>query len=546
MLRKIFNEKARSITSAAIIIGGASLASRLLGVIRDRVLASQFGVGDYLDVYYAAFRIPDMVFNLIVIGALSAGFIPLFSDFLEIEKEKAWRFAQTVLSVLVVVLLVVCGLLALGAPWLMKYITPGFSPEKLEMVVQLTRIMFLSPLILGVSSFFGGILQSFKRFFVYSLAPIMYNIGIIIGALVFVQWWGMYGLALGVILGALFHLAIQIPTAYYLGFRFEYVWNPFDAQMRELVRIMIPRTLGLAVAEINFIVMTIVATMLAAGSLTIFNFAFNIQSFPLGVFGISFAIAAFPTLCEYARSDKDRFRESFSNTVRQVLFFIVPIALLFLILRAQIVRVILGGGLFDWSATTTTAFVLGVFTLSLVPQALIPLFARGFFAYKDSKTPLLVAFVGALITSIGAYFLSQPLVLGGYEIMFGVGGVALAYTVASYVQLGLLWVFLHYKVQGIGTLRIMTSFAKIGSASVVMGFVTQFMKFGVEPFFGTQTFVGIFLQGFLSGIVGLGMFVLVGLFLEMEELTTVIGSLKKRLFVKKEFLGEEGIDSTVE
>lgn len=546
MLRKIFNEKARSITSAAIIIGGASLASRVLGVIRDRVLASQFGVGDYLDVYYAAFRIPDMVFNLIVVGALSAGFIPLFSDFLEVEKEKAWKFAQTVLSVLVVALLIVCGVLALSAPWLMKYITPGFSPDKIDMVVQLTRIMFLSPLILGVSSFFGGILQSFKRFFVYSLAPIAYNIGIIIGALVFVQWWGMYGLAFGVILGALFHLAIQIPTAYYLGFRFAYVWNPFDAQLRELVRIMIPRTLGLAVAEINFVVMTIVATMLAAGSLTIFNFAFNIQSFPLGVFGISFAIAAFPTLCEYARKDTERFRESFSNTVRQILFFIIPIALLFLILRAQIVRVILGGGLFDWSATTTTAFVLGVFTLSLVPQALIPLFARGFFAYKDSKTPLFVAFVGALITSVGAYIFSQPLVFAGYTLILGVGGVALAYTLASYVQLGLLWIGLHYKVHGIGTVRIMKSFAKIGSASVVMGFVTQFMKFGVEPFFGTQTFWGIFLQGFLSGIVGLGMFVLVGLLLEMEELTTFIGSLKRRLFVKKEFLGEEGIDSTVE
>lgn len=524
----------------------ASLASRLLGVIRDRVLASQFGVSDALDVYYAAFRIPDMVFNLIVLGALSAGFIPLFSDLIDENKDRAWKFANNVLSILAVSLIVVCLILAFVAPWLMKLITPGFDAQKIDQVVVLTRIMFLSPVLLGISSFFGGILQSFKRFFVYSLAPILYNIGIIFGALVFTQFWGLYGLAYGVIFGAFLHLLIQIPTAMYLGFRFEPVWKPFDKDFKQLVKIMVPRTLSLGIVQVNFIVITLLATLLASGSLTIFNFAFNIQSFPLGIFGISFAIAAFPTLCEYAKKDKEQFKVSFSNTARQIMFFVIPITALFIILRAQIVRVILGGGLFDWPSTIATADALALFSFSLVAQALIPLFTRGFFAFKDSMTPFVIAVISMLLNIGLAVYLTQPVIVLGYVFDLGVSGLALAYTVSSFIQIMLLWILLKVKVGSLHEGEIFVSFVKILFATLIMGVVTQFMKYGVEPFFGTRTFIGIFMQGLISGLVGIGIFVLVGILIGMEELATFIASLKKRLFKKKEFLGEEGIDVTVD
>jgi putative peptidoglycan lipid II flippase len=548
MIRKILNGQAKTITSAAVIIGAASLTSRLLGVIRDRVLASEFGVGDALDAYYAAFRLPDTVFNLIVLGALSAGFIPIFSDLIDENKEKAWRFANNVLCILIVTLLVVCGILAIFTPWCMQFIAPGFEGEKYELTVLLTRIMFISPFLLGISSLFGGILQSFKRFFVYSLAPIFYNLGIIFGALVFTQFWGVSGLAVGVVLGALLHLLIQLPTAEYLGFRYMPYCKLRDPHMKHLFKIMIPRMLSLGVTQINLIVMTIIATLMAAGSLTIFNFATNLSQFPIGIFGISFAIAAFPTLCELARKkDTQDFVESFSNTIRQILFFIIPISALFIILRAQIVRVILGGGLFDWPATIATADALAVFSLSLFAQALIPLYVRAFFAYKNSHTPLYVGLVSVIVNiGLAYHFFTSSYSLFGYPV-HSVTGLAMAFSISMILNFVLLWALLRIKLGSLNDGKVIWSTAKIVFATLIMGMVTQFMKFGVEPFFGTRTFVGVLLQGVISGLVGIAVFVVVGLLINMQELTTFIASLKTRLIRQKSGLGEEeGIDSTVD
>ncbi len=229
MIRRIFSGKINSITIAAFLVAFSSLISRFLGIFRDRILAGEFGAGDTLDVYYAAFRIPDLIFNLLVLGALSAGFIPVLSLLIKKSKEKknyednkkAWGFTNNLLNILGLSLLIVSVLGIFFAPALMKLVAPGFSPEKQKLTADLTRIMFLSPIFLGVSSILGGILQTFKRFFVYSLAPIVYNIGIIIGALYFVPLWGIHGLAWGVVLGAFMHMFIQLPMALKLGFRYR-------------------------------------------------------------------------------------------------------------------------------------------------------------------------------------------------------------------------------------------------------------------------------------------------------------------------------------
>jgi len=383
MVFKFFHGKSQSITSAAALIGAASLASRLLGVIRDRVLASEFGVGNTLDAYYAAFRIPDTVFNLIVLGALSAAFIPVFSDIYESNKERAWLLANNVLNILVVSLGILCAILYIFAPWLTQWLTPGFDSEKLNLTISLTRVMLISPFILGISSLFGGVLQTFKRFFVYSLAPIAYNLGIIFGVLVLVPLWGTIGLAYGVLFGALLHLLIQLPTAEFLGFRYKFIIQPRMAEFRQIMKLTLPRTMGLAVSQVNLVILTVIASTLPIGSLAIFNLANNLQNFPIGIFGISFAIAAFPSLCDFARKNNKDFVESFSATLRQVLFFIIPVAALFIILRAQIVRVVLGGGLFDWPATTATAQALAYFAAAMVAQSIIPLYVRAFFCLQE-------------------------------------------------------------------------------------------------------------------------------------------------------------------
>ncbi len=547
MIKRLLNGQTKTITSAAIIIGAASLASRFLGVIRDRILAGEFGAGNVLDAYYAAFRVPDLVFNLLVLGALSAGFIPIFTQYLQRgDKDKAWHLANQVLNVLLIALFIVCGILFIFTPQLMKLITPGFEGEKLVMTVNLTRIMFLSPILLGLSSVFGGILQSFKRFLVYSLAPILYNVGIIIGALVFVKFWGVYGLAWGVVLGALMHLLIQVPTSVYLGFHYQLILNLKNSGLRKIGKIMVPRTLTLGITQLNLLVITIIASTLAAGSLAVFNLANNLQLFPVGIFGISFAIAAFPTLSALAlREDKKDFIHSFSNTTRQILFFIIPASALFLVLRAQIVRVILGTGNFTWQDTILTMECLAMFSFSLFAQALIPLLLRGFYAFQRAVKPFIIGIFTIGANVVLSLILTKPFTIFGHYFDLGVIGLALAFSLANIFNFIILWLFLRIITGNLDERRIIWSVLKIVVATLAMAIVTQFMKYGIEPYFGTQTFVGIFLQGLIAGLVGIAVFIVVGCLLKSQEMFTFLDSIKKRVFKQKENYPKMGIDEDV-
>jgi len=527
MLKKILNGESKTITSAAVIIAAAHLASRVLGLVRDRILAGEFGAGESLDIYYAAFRIPDLVFNLIVMGALSAGFIPIFTKYLSKIKrnEKAWTLANNVLSVGLLIMVIVSLILMIFAPQIVPLITPGFNPEQMAKTIDLTRLMFLSPLLLGISSLFGGILQSFRRFFVYSLAPILYNVGIIIGALFFVDIWGLRGLAYGVILGALMHLLVQVPTCIHLGFKFKFVFDLTSQGLRKIGKMMIPRTLGLAIAQINLVVITIIASTLEQGSITVFNFANNLQFFAVGFFGISFAVAAFPTLSELAGKKKnERFIKTFSSTTREILFFIIPMTVIFLTLRAQIVRAVLGSGRFDWHDTILTFQTLGFFSLSLFAQALIPLLARSFFAFHNTVTPFVMGLISALLNVVLCLMLSPA---------YGVAGLALAFSISSIVNLVLLWTALRFKLGNLDDWRIIASVAKISAAALIMGIVIQGMKYLIGPITGTTTLLGILGQTLAALIAGAISFTAMGLWFNSPELHTFLASVKKKLLRKK-------------
>jgi putative peptidoglycan lipid II flippase len=521
MIKRIFNSKINSITSAAIIVAAASLASRFLGIFRDRILASEFGAGNVLDMYYAAFRVPDLVFNLLVLGALSAGFIPIFTQlcqsrvsfhFLCFGKKKcqdeAWYVANVVLNVLGVSLIVLSAIFVFFAPELMRLITPGFNGEKLATTVALTRIMFVAPFLLGLSSVIGGILQSFKRFFVYSLAPIMYNIGIIIGALYFVPLWGVYGLAYGVVLGALLHLIVQVPAAFSLGYRWQPVLTLKHPRVREIIRMMVPRTLSLAITQINLVVTTIIASTLAVGSLAVFNLANNLQSFPVGIFGISFAIAAFPTLAGYAAS-RELLIKNFSRVLRQIIFFILPATVLLLTLRAQIIRVILGAGAFGWEDTILTINTLTYFALSLFAQATLPLLVRMFYVQKNSKTPFVIGLIAAVVNIVLSWYFSRH---------FGVAGLALAFSIANIVNFALLWLMLKVDLGELDEWRILYATLKISFASIGAGLAVQVVKIAVEPYIDMTRFWGVFTQGFSAGVTGIIVFVLLAWLARSEEL----------------------------
>ncbi len=527
MFSKLFNNQSKTITAAAIIIGAASLLSRLLGLLRDRVLAGEFGAGAELDMYYAAFRIPDMIFNLLVLGALSAGFIPIFTTYLR-NKNKAWELANITLNAIILGLMIISALMIFLAPWILKIITPGFSQEKLEITTTLTRIMFLSPIFLGASGIFAGILQSFKRFFIYSIAPILYNIGIIIGALFFVPIVGVYGLAWGVVFGAFIHMVIQFFAVIPLGYRYRLILDLNNSGFKKILVMMVPRTLGLITSQINFLIVTIIGSTLATGSITVFNLANNIQSFPLGIFGVSFAIAAFPTLSELTGKKKE-FIKVFSLTIRQVLFFIIPASSLLIILRAQIVRVILGSGRFGWKDTFLTFETLFFFSISLFAQALILVIIRAFYAQEDSKTPFYTGLISAFANIILSIILVEPL---------GVAGLALSFSLANILNFTLLALLLHYKLGKFDGEKIIISSIKIVIATFLLSITSQAIKYPIESVMGLETFIGVALQVMAATLGGIIVYIASCWLMKSEELNIFINSLRKKFLKNPEIANE--------
>lgn len=525
---KIINgeSSSTSITGAAFLIAAMGLASRVLGLVRDRVLASKFGAGDVMDAYYSAFKIPDLIFNLLIVGALSAAFVPVFTSLISKDKEKeAWKLANAVLSMGLIALAILAGSLFLFAPGVVQLMTFGFNEEKQALVTTLTRIMLLSPIILGVSGIIGGVLNSFKKFFYYSLAPLFYNVGIIIGAVFFTQYWGPVGLAFGVVLGAGLHLLVQVPEVIRCGFHFKFQLDWKDANFRKVGRLMIPRTMGLAVTQINLLVVTVLASTLKSGSLAIFNFANNLQSVPLGLIGIPFAIAAFPTLSSlWAQEKKDEFVENFSRTFRRIMFFIIPFSVIFIVLRAQIVRVVLGSGNFDWEDTILTFQALAIFSLSLFAQCLIPLLARSFYALHNTRIPFFVGIFSEIVNLGLAIILIRQ-----YEIQ----GLIWAFSISSIVNMLLLLIILHKKVGDLGEKQIISSVWKIIFATLVAAVATQCMKWVVNLLVDMHTFLGVFIQLSASAAAGILIFVLFGKALDIKELQHFILVIRKRVFKTK-------------
>ncbi|USN53856.1 MAG: murein biosynthesis integral membrane protein MurJ [Candidatus Nomurabacteria bacterium] len=513
-----------SLTGGALLIAAASLVSKVLGFVRDRLLAAQFGAGDTLDAYYAAFKLPDLIFNVLVLGALSAAFIPVFIERwqkcqTEEEKQQAWHIANSVLNILLIILAVLSVLLILFAPWLVPFLAPGFPEEKMRLTVQLTQIMLGSILFFGVSNVFSGLLNAFRRFAAYAMAPIFYNVGIIVGITAFYSWWGIPGLAWGVVLGAALHMLVQIPAVFHTGYRYSTALDMRDPAVKKIMRLILPRTLGLAVNQLNNVVITIIGSTLAAGSVAIFNFANNLQSFPIGLVGVSLAVAAFPYFSEaFSQQDKEKFVTHFSITLRRIVFFIVPAAVLILLLRAHIVRVVLGAGEFDWEATYLTAQTLGYFAVSLVAQSLLPMLARSFYADQDTSTPVKIAVVSLLVNVALSIWLAPQ---------HGILGLAAAFSVANVVNMLLLLAVLRVRHGNLDDERIIRSTINILLASAVMALVTWISLRAFLPGINNRTFIGIFLQGAIAGSIGILVYLGIAITFRFDEVHLVTTRLQR-------------------
>lgn len=529
---KLWNGETNGLTAAAFIIGAASFASRAIGVLRDRVLASAFGAGGDLDVYYAAFRLPDLLYTLLILGALSAGFIPVFAEYLETRpKEEAWQLAERTLSVIGATMLVICAGLFVFAPALVPLTVPGFDADHAAATVGLTRIMALSPLLFGISAVMGGVLQATRRFLAFALAPVLYNLGIIFGAVVLAPNMGVTGLAWGVVLGAFLHLVTQASVVLRLGLRRIPRPSFKTPGIRRILWLMAPRTAGLAVTQVNMVILLALASVLPMGSIAVFHLANNLQAFPIGIFGVSFAVAAFPSMARAAGSKReDEFRDTLAAAIRKIFFLMLPASVLFILLRAQIVRLALGAGLFGWTDTIRTADVLGIFAASMLVQGLVPLFARAFYALQDTWTPLIAGLLSEAFNLLLALYLREPL---------GIAGLATAFSAAAYLNLILLWWLLAYKKGSFGRGVILLSGAKSVAASVALFGFGWLARQGIGTIFPLRTFWQVAFQAGGTLVVGGAAFIAVAVLLRSEELEELTRAVKVRLLKKAVVVGAE-------
>ncbi|MFH1656886.1 MAG: murein biosynthesis integral membrane protein MurJ [bacterium] len=539
MIKRFLNSQTKTIAGSAGILAISALLSRFLGLIRDRLLAGHFGAGEELDIYFASFQVPDLIYNVLFTGSIVVSFLPLFSEYYLKDKEEGWRMTNQILNVFIFLLGAISLAFFFLMPWIVKWLVPGFSPANQAEVIFLSRIMFLSPFFLGLSSIFSGVLQYFNRFLVYAAAPILYNLGIILGILFLAPSLGILGVAAGVVLGAFGHMIIQVPAAISCGFNYRFLLDFNYPAVKRIFVLAVPRTIAAATSQINFIIITMIASTLAAGSLAIFNFSNNLRYFPIGLIGISLATASFPSLSKnWAGNRKQDFISGFSSIFRQILFWIIPVSILLYVLRAQFIRIILGTGEFGWLETRLTAACLGIYCFGIFSQALIPMILRAFFSLQDTKTPTVIAvasiFLNIILSLSFVNLLSFPNRLADFVKMIlkledieniAVVGLPLAFTLAMFFQFIFLLIFLYKKIGDFEIKKITNSFVKILIAGILMVPVAYAFLYFSASFLDTKTFWGIFLQATIAGTLGMLAYLFISFFLKSSELATAQASI---------------------
>jgi len=552
---KIFTREYSNITQAALVLGIFALLSQVLGLFRDRFLASFVGPGGQLDAYYAAFQIPDLIFISVASLASVTVIVPFILERMPDGQNingKAKKFVNDIFTVFFSVIVFVSVIVFFLMPKIAPLVTPGFSTELQALVIDLSRIMLLSPILLGLSNLFGAITQLFQKFFIYALSPIFYNLGIILGIVFLYPHFGIQGVAYGVIFGALMHFLIQAFASIGSGFTPRFSRKVDFQSIKRVVLVSLPRTLGISLNHIALLGIIAMASFLHSGSISIFKLSINLQSVPLALIGLSYAVAAFPAMTKsFTIGDIEKFKIHLKRTARAIIFWALPVSFLFIVLRAQIVRVILGSPEFSWDNTRLVAAALAIFSISVMAQSLISLFARAYYAAGNTKKPLAINFVSS-ISIIGFAFLfvymfkSMPLFQVAFENFFKVSGIVgtevlmlpLAYSCGTIVNFILFWLavkkdFLKREA------FIMKTFLQVILASAVMGVVSYLFLNILSPVFGTITFWGIFLQGFISGVVGIVAGVIVLRLLKNEELRDLTRALRTKFWKARVITSQE-------
>ncbi|TAL19704.1 hypothetical protein EPN90_02610 [Patescibacteria group bacterium] len=550
-LERFLIAESETITGAALLIGASSLLSRFLGVLRERLLVSRFGVGDELDAYFASFQAPNFIFNLLILGTLSVALIPVFVDYYEKNRIQAWRVAGAIANAAALLVGALSLLLFVFAPQLTPFIAPGFTGEKLALAVTLTRIMAFSPLLFALSSVFGSVLNARRQFLATALAPVVYNLSIIAGIVLGARLWGIYAVAGGVLGGALLHVTLQYFAARAAGFRWIRGLELAQAGVRETWRLFFPRVWGIDISQISLLTGSIIGSTFTVGSVALFNLATNIQAVPVGVLGIPFAIAAFPSLAAAsARGERQVFLDTFSRTARQIVFFLLPLAAMTVVLRAHVIRLVIGTQNLSWDDTRLAAAALALFAASFFLQGLTPLLSRAFYALKNTLTPVLVSGAAVLTFVVLSYAFLEFLRRDGQAVdslvtllrLRGVPDIRLlslplAFSAASLTQVLALAAVLRLKYGRLDGRRIAISILKTGTAALGALIITRLGLLLASFFAGDKTFLGLLFQTIVAAAFGGIGFLAAALALRSEEAEIFISSLRRKLVVAARPLG---------
>jgi len=551
MVRRVFNffnKEINGLHEAAYLLGFFAFLSQLLALVRDRILAATFGAGHSLDLYYSAFRIPDFIFVTVASLVAISVLVPFIIEKVNISVEESKKFIDNVFSFFFLLILSVSVIIFFLVPYLIPRIFPGFSSTDFSELITLTRILLLSPILLGLSNFFGSITQVYRRFLIYSISPLVYNLGIILGIIFLYPIFGLKGVVYGVVLGAVFHLIIQIPFVVKQGMfpKFSLGSNFDFSEIKRIMLLSIPRTFTLGITQITTIFLIAMATFMKEGSVAVFNLSNNLQSVPLAIIGVSYSIAAFPTLARhFANGQKDKFLAEMITSARHIIFWSIPISVLFIVLRAQIVRTILGVGEFNWSNTRLTAAALALFSFSVVAQGLILLFVRGYYAIGNTKKPLIIGSIsGILIIALSYFFINifESFITFQYfiESLFRVSDIEgtsvlmlpLGYTLAVFINCILLWWYFNKEFIGF-TKSLQATLFHSFSTSVIMGLASYLCLNIFNNIFDINTVIGIFMQGFLSGIIGIIMGIIVLKLLKNQEIEEIWRTLHHKIWKAK-------------
>ena len=514
----------RQIARAAGMVTLALVISNLAGLVRQILVANAFGTTSTMEAFYAANRISETLFNLVAGGALGSAFIPTFTSLLAKEKrQQAWKLASSITNLILIFLTLIAAAAAVFAPQVVRYIlAPGFAadPAKEALTISLTRLMLPSAVLFGLSVLAMGILNSHQKFFIPALAPSMYQIGMIFGVLVLTPRMGIYGLAWGVILGAALYLLLQLPLLFKQGGKFSFSLGLRSPDVQEVVRLIIPRWLGVAVVQLNFWINVRLASLQPEGSVAAIQFAFALMLMPQAAIAQSIATAALPTFStQVAQNKLKEMRSSLTATLRGILLLSIPASLGLILLRRPLVSLLYQRGEFTAYSTELVAWALLWYAAGLVGHAMVEILARAFYALHDTKTPV---FIGVAAMSLNVLFSFLFSALFSRIGWMPHGGLALANTLATGLEMIGLVLIMRKRLKGLEGGLIWSGVLK----ALISGALMVLAILGWLSITGSSS---IFIQGAGGVLVGLIVYTAALGILKTSELKQIYQAVRTRL-----------------